>query len=452
MSSPITLSNFNNIDFSVILNAVMAQASQPLNALQAKQTSLASENSAYSALASRLGSLETAAAALSTTTGNTEFTSTLSDTGSIGVTDTGNGVAGTYDVIVSKLAKSQVSASSSTTVDAGTTIVANAGTLTIGGVDVEVTGDLTLAGLASQINATKDMAVTASVVRSAPGAFRLVLTSNDTGLANAFVVGGSLTGGTGVAFGGVPSQDADDAAVSVNGVDITSSSNTLTSVIPGTTISLLHADLTKTKTTTVSVKADDSALVNNVKEFVSSYNDVIAFITAQSKADANGQPGALAHASLVSQARSALRSALGGTYGSGINSHLAEIGIGFNQTGQLTLTTGTLSAALAENRASVVTLFAGSGLDSSGFTTGAFGTVQSAIDQFTRAGGFVASAQSQLSAQGTRLDTQISEMNLRLAAQRTTLQQQYTAADQAMTQLKSQSGTLSGMTSLMATG
>ncbi len=62
MSSPITLSNFNNIDFSVILNAVMQQASQPLLALQSRQSELSSENSEYGVLATRLGTLETAAA------------------------------------------------------------------------------------------------------------------------------------------------------------------------------------------------------------------------------------------------------------------------------------------------------------------------------------------------------------------------------------------------------
>ena len=66
VSSPITLSNFNSIDFSVILNAVMAQASQPLTALQNQQTDLATENKQYNVLATKLGSLETAAAGLST--------------------------------------------------------------------------------------------------------------------------------------------------------------------------------------------------------------------------------------------------------------------------------------------------------------------------------------------------------------------------------------------------
>jgi flagellar hook-associated protein 2 len=440
VSSPISLSNFNSIDFSVILNAVMAQNSQPLTALQAQQTGLAAENNNYNLLATKLGSLETAAAGLSTASGVTAYSSTLSDTGSIAVTANGDGVPGTYDVVVSHLAKAQVSASSSTAPDANTASVGNSGTLTIGGVDVMVTGAVTLTGLATQINATANMAVMASVVQSAPDKYRLVLTSKDTGLANGFTVTGSLSGGTGMSFTDPTAQDALDAEVTVNGVQIKSSSNTLASAIPGSTLSLLHAD--STKTTTVSVAADDSALANNVGSFVSAYNDVIAFMTDQSTQAAGGQTGTLAHEALLRQARSALRSALGATYGSGTFPHLAEVGIGFNQTGQLTLNKAALSAAVTQDRASVVALFAGTTTGSSGFTNGAFGTVQSALDDFTHAGGFVSAAQVQLTAEGSRLDSQISDMQSRLAIQRKTLQAQYTAADAAMTQLKSQSGTL----------
>ena len=43
MASPITFSGFNDIDFNLILNAVMQQASQPLTALQARQSNVESQ-------------------------------------------------------------------------------------------------------------------------------------------------------------------------------------------------------------------------------------------------------------------------------------------------------------------------------------------------------------------------------------------------------------------------
>jgi flagellar hook-associated protein 2 len=451
VSSPITLSNFNNIDFSVILNAVMQQASQPLTTLQSQRDDITSEGSAYSSLASKLGSLETAAAGLSTSTAVTAYATSVSDSSAVSVVSTGTSVPGTYDVVVNNLAKAQVTASSSTSPDADTTAVATGGTLTIGGVDVNITGSVTLKGLADQINGTAGIGVTAAVVQSSPAHFQLVLTSAQTGSAGSFTVANNLTGGgaNSVGFSGTNTQNALNASLTINNLPVTSSSNTLTSAIPGATLTLLHAD--PTKTVTASISADDSAVVDSVKTFVSAYNDVLAFINDQSTQASNGTTGTIAHEALVSQARSTLRSVLSGTYGSGTFTHLAEVGIGFNQSGQLTLTPATLSAALAQDRGGVLSLFTGNATTTSGFTNGAFGAVQAALDDFTKAGGFVSSAQSLLTAQGARLDNQIADMQARLAVQRTTLQQQYTAADEAMSQLKSQSGSLSSSSSNLVT-
>jgi len=456
MSSPITLSNFNSIDFNAILNLVMQQAAQPVQALQSRQSDLSAENTAYGTLATRLGALETAAAGLSTSGAVAQYAATVSDATALAASASSTAVAGNYDVVVSNLAQAQITASSSTAPDANTTAVATGGTLTIGGVAVAVTGSVTLQGLADRINATTSIPASASVVQSASGAYRLVLTSASTGLANAFTITNALTGGSGVAFtdtnsngvSGDSSADnavlAKDAVLTVNNISITSSSNTLTSAIPGTTLTLLHAD--PAKTVSVSVASDTAALTTSVKSFVSAYNSLMSFVQNQSAAAANGQTGTLAHEALLRQARIALRTAIGGTYGSGTFRHLAEVGIGFDQTGGLTLGTTLLSGALQQDRASVLTLFAGTST-SGGFTNGAFGSIQAAIDAFTQAGGFVDSAQTQLQTQISRLTKQINDMTDRLAVQRASLQQEYAAADLAMTTLKSQSGTLASMAS-----
>lgn len=445
MSSPVTLSGFNGIDFGTILNLVMQQASQPLQTLESQKSTLSSENSAYGLLATRLGSLETAAADLSTASGVTQYAATVNDTTALAVTTTSSAVTGTYNVVVNSLAQAQVTASTSTAPDASTTAVATGGSITIGGVVVTVTGSLTLQGLADQINATTSIPVTASVVQSAPGAFRLMLTGSNTGAANAFTVTNALTGGAGVTFAG-NTLAAADASLTVNNLAITSAGNTLTSAIPGTTLSLLRAD--PLKTFTVSVSPDDSALAGKVQTLASAYNTLIKFIQSQSTAAAGGQTGTLAHEAILRQARSTLRSALGGTYGSGTFTHLAEVGLGFDQLGFLTLDKTALTSALTQSRSSVVALFSGTGT-TGGFTNGAFGTLQGAIHAFTQAGGFVSSAQTLLQTQSARLDTLIFDMQARLAVQRAALQREYTAADQAMTQLKSQSGSLSSLSTTL---
>ena len=53
-STPITFSGFNEIDFNLVLNAVMQQASQPLVAIQSRQTALRSQVTTFDLLANRV--------------------------------------------------------------------------------------------------------------------------------------------------------------------------------------------------------------------------------------------------------------------------------------------------------------------------------------------------------------------------------------------------------------
>ena len=65
MGSAITFSGFNNIDWSMILDAIMAQERLPVTTLEAQQTALESQKRAFSTLASRLSALQTASETLS---------------------------------------------------------------------------------------------------------------------------------------------------------------------------------------------------------------------------------------------------------------------------------------------------------------------------------------------------------------------------------------------------
>jgi flagellar hook-associated protein 2 len=442
MSSSVSLSNFNNIDFSVILNAQMQQESQPLTALQTQQSTLTTQKSTYASLATQVGALETAAAGLSTSSAVQQYSATVSDSSFLTATPTTSALPGNYSVVVSHLAEAQVTVSTSTMPDADTTVAATGGSVKIGDVTVNISQSTTLQGLADQINAAASIPVTAAVVQTGPSAFSLMLTSRSTGAAGAFAItNNALTGGSGVAFAG-NAVEAADAALTVNNISITSSSNTLTSAIPGTTLTLLRAD--PSETIAVSVAASDTTLVTNVKGFVSAYNNLMAFLSDQSTSAANGETGTVAHTPIVNELKGVLRSKLTAAYGSGAFTHLAEIGIGFDQQGNLTLDQGLLTGALDQNRAGVLSLLTGTANEGA-FTNGAFGSLQSALDDFTQSGGFISDSQTLLQDQLTRLGSQIVDMQARLAVRQAALQQEYTAADLVMTQLKAQSGNLSSV-------
>ena len=194
MSSPITFGGFNNIDFNAVLNLMMQQASVPRTNLATQQTTLKNQANIFTTLATRLSALNSAADALNDPKAASGRATTSSDDSVVSASTDATAVMGTYDVVVSKLAQSQVTTSSTLLNDADQTVVANGGTLTIGGVVVDLSDkNVTLQGLADAINATDKIGVTATVVSSTPGKFQLVLTGAKTGAANAFGITDGMT-------------------------------------------------------------------------------------------------------------------------------------------------------------------------------------------------------------------------------------------------------------------
>jgi flagellar hook-associated protein 2 len=434
VSSPITFSGFNNIDFNSVLNALMAQASQPLTDLQNRQTDLKSQASNFDALNSRITSLSSAADALGTLSAVSTVAAQSNDA-SLTVTAASSAHTGHYDVVVTDIARAQVTASTSVSPDATSTAVATGGTLTIGGVDVAVTGAVTLQQLADAINATDGIGVSASAVRTGTNAYKLVLTSLDSGAEHAFSVTNGLTGGSGVTFGGANAVDASDASILINNVAATSSSNTFTDIVPGLTLTVTKKDAAKT--ISVDVTPDTTALSAKVNSFISAYNSLITYIDSQRAAANTGDTGSIGRDPLLRQLRTSLRDQVIGAHGSGVFTRLTEVGVEFTRDGTLSLDQTKFDAAVAANGDQVRQLFAG--------TDGAFGAVGSLLDSYSQTNGVIPNVKDRLTQQASAMDAQIAALQDRLAQQRLALQQEFTQADLAISQLKDQSSSLASI-------
>lgn len=452
MGSPITFGGFNNIDFGVVLNAIMQQERAPLTALETQRTSLQAQNTAFSTFATKLGALETAVSALAKGTSLTSVAATSSDATAVGISTGSSPVTGRYELVVSELARAQVTVSqnSFTSMD---DVVATSGVLTLTQfgeppVDIAVTGSMTLEDLASAINSNPDSPVNASVVQVSPGVYRLVLTGRATGAANAFTVNASgLAGGLGLTFidtdndnvsgddAADNAQQAIDAALTVNQVPITSSSNVLTDVIPGLTVTLLKKDADTP--VTVDVTHDRDATLDQVKEFASAYNELLKFFGEQTQSVSSGK-GGISRDPLVRGLREALRATIMGVEEDSTLSRLAAVGIGFNRDGTIDIDETLLTDALDSSPAEVQLLFGGE--NGSG---GRFGAVKSLIADYTEAGGLVASARQRIDTQVSALNARLLTMEEQLALRRSALQQEFIAADRAMSQLNAQLGGLS---------
>lgn len=446
MGSPITLSGFNDIDFSQILTLIMTQESKPLEALQNRQSALQTRSNTFSTLATKVSALQTAASRLSTTADLTAQTATSSNTANV-TAEAGTGAQnGRYDVVVNSLARAQVTASATTAPDADSTVVASGGTLVLNGVTVTLSGAVTLRGLADAINATSNPPARASVIQSGPSSYRLVLSAIETGTANAFTVTNNLTGGTGISFGDADNDgvsgdsaadnavQASDASLTVNNIAVTSTTNTIANAVPGVTLNLLRE--APGSTIAIDVVNDATALKDRLRAFVTQYNDLLKFTNDQGKSAANGDTASIGRDPLLRQLRDQIRSSVVSEYATGgAYTSLSQVGVTLSRTGQMEFNEAAFSAAVASGTADIDRLFANDG-------AGVFASIDTALDRYTQSDGLLKGVTKQLTDQSSRLSDQIASMQERLSVRRAALQKEFIAADQAMTQLKSQSSSL----------
>jgi len=452
VSTPVTLSGFNNIDFGSIVTVLMQQASEPLTALQTRQDAINSQIKAMASLGNRVSALKTAADNLADTDSFSAYTVTSGDSTAVTATSGTGAIAGHYDIQVLDLARAQVTATNSTAPDSNTTVVASGGTLTIGGKDVTLTGAVTLTGLADAINKTADISVRASVVRSAANAYRLVLTSNTTGENGAFTVTNAMTGGTGITFTDTNSDgisgdstadnavQATDASALVNNIAVQSTTNEFSEAIPGVTFTVLKKD--PTATIGVDVAADAGSLKTKVNAFISAYNDLSKFFGDQNDAAAQGDTTSIGHAPVMRQLRNDIRSQLMRATGPASMRTLSQAGVEFSRSGQLQLNDKVFTAAVQDHADDIQTLFTG--------TSGIFPLLSTALKSYSQTGGFLSTTTDQMNGQVKGLDAQIASMQARLAQQKTALQLEFSNADSLMTSMKSQSAALSGISTSMS--
>lgn len=452
MGSPITFSGFNSIDFNAILNAIMTAERAPMTALETQKSSLNTRGTAFTTLAGKLGALESALDTLTDTEGFTPYTVASGDDSAVGVSTTSGGVAGTYEVVVSELARAQVMAST-TTYSSPDQAIATGGSISVallGNPPVQIpptalTGSMSVRQFADAINAQADSPVTASVVQAAPGQYRLVLTGRNSGTANAFTVTSNLAGGAGLAFTDTDNDGtygnsaadlavaASNASLTVNNVPITSTTNDVADAVPGVSLTLLKKDATKT--VLVEVTQSSAAAEQELEGFVKAYNDLMSFLTEQN-ADAASGKSSIARDGMVRSLKAGLRAAMQAEYpaAGGNYSRLSTVGIEFEQTGTIKVNALRLADALKVSSTSVRTLF-----------DAAFADIKAQVEDYARSGGLIQNAKNRLKDQIMKIDNRLESMQLQLDLRRAALQQEFIAADALMTQLKGQSASLQAL-------
>ena len=354
---------------SILTSLEESKETSLLTPITNQETSVNAEISAYGTLTSALTELQTAAEALADSSLYESLTTSLSGSGVTAAT-TSEAEAGTYTLQVTQLAQAQ---SLSTDGVASKTTALGTGTLTlqVGTASaVSITLDSsnnTLEGIRTAINAS-GAGVTASIVNDGSDTpYRLVLTSDSTGTESAMTVtytgtdstdeASSLFGYDGSSGNMTQTVAALDAELTLNGISITSQSNTVEDAVQGVTLNLSATGSSQTLT----ISQDTDTIYDAISAFVTAYNSYVSSVDTLTAYDADADTaGELLGDSTTRRISTELSSDLYTAIGSGTFSYLSQLGISLEVDGTLQIDEDTLTSALTDNIDAVSEFFIGS--------------------------------------------------------------------------------------------
>jgi flagellar hook-associated protein 2 len=414
-------------DVTTTVNSILSISQGIETPWNTQLTSLKAQDTALTQVGTDLSTLSTAVSALTDLTGvMSEKEGSSSDTSVLTLTSASTAaVAGSHTIVVNTLA-----ATSSNYTD----LVANAGDTLSGNITIQVgsgatqtisidSSNDTLATLASAIN-DGSYGVSANVVTGTSGSV-LSLVSNTSGTAGQMTLGGTLTDASAsAAIGFNVGQTAANASLTVDGLPVTSASNTITNAIPGVTFQLLAS--APTESVQVEITNDNGAVATAVQAFVTAYNTVAGDITTQAGDDSSGNPEPLYGDPTMSLIQSQLSQALFAGTASGAVTNIQQLGISANPDGTLTLDDSTLTSVLNSNYADVTGYFQ---------NTGSWGQgLSSALDNLGNAtpDGAISLELAQDSSSETELNTNITNENALIATEKTNLTTELNTANQEL--------------------
>lgn len=349
---------------NLITDIINAKKASTITPLENKKTSYQSKLSAYQSFNSLLLSLKNYIEDndLDTQTGYAIYKSSLSSSNSsiessniLSVSIGSVRGPGNYSIEVESLAQAEKIASD--TQLSKTETLGLSGTININGKDITIETDDTLSLIATRIN-NAGAGVTASILSISDTEYRLVLESNTTGEEGITLIDNNDVLET---LGILNSSDEKkniiragaNASVKIDGYSISSTSNTITNVIEGVTLTLKGPNAGNL--ITLSIAEDTSAISGKVSSMASSINSILSYIKTQNTYTGNNSSTPLMGDINLHTVRDNITNAIftevegNTTYKSALS-----IGFTFNNDGTLSLDTTIFSNALNSNKTEVL--------------------------------------------------------------------------------------------------
>ncbi|MEC4025580.1 flagellar filament capping protein FliD [Pseudomonas fulva] len=433
----------SGLDISGIVKALASAEKAP------KQTQINNQTTATTTSLSAIGSVKSAletfraaVAKLNTASSFSGLASSSSDE-AIAKIKLGDGASsGNYALEVTQLAtaskiSTQIYEKTSTIVnDSGETqtLTINQGNATH---SVNIAAGATLQQARDTINdQLQSKGITANIVTDASGS-RLIFSSTKMGEGTELTLGGDASMAQGVSTVATPQN----AKYTLDGLALESASNTVTGAISGVDITLV-----KEGKSNLAVTSNSDTLKTSVKSFVTAYNALMTTINTQTKVTTGADGAATGSAaltgdatmrSLVNSVRNEISHSVGAT---GLRT-LSQLGINTVQkTGLLEFNDTKWDAAVKTYGADINNLFTGK--------DGLLTRMTNVTEEYTKAGGILASRQTSLTNQLKELEESQQALDRRIDSLTDTLTKKYNAMDTMVAQLKATSDSV--MTTLNA--
>lgn len=438
------------LDITSLVDAlVSAQTAGKQEQITTLKSSENARLSAVSSLTTALGDFQIALGKLNSTTAFAGLTATSSESSYATATVDSTAVAGSYSLNVKSLASAAKVATDG--ISSSTTF--GSGTLTLGkganSYSISVSEGAGLSNIRDSINKqSSTTGVSANLITGSDGKSQLVLSSTTTGASSGITLAGS-SGLEALAIDGATADASTrkgsilvagtDASYTLDGLNLTSPSNTIESAVSGVKFSLLKAG-----ETTINVGTNTDTLKTNIQSFVDGYNALITSINGLTKVTTttaddgttSTSSAALSSDSMTRGLVNKLQNTLFGTSsGSGNLQTLSQLGITVTTSGTLSLDATKLSAGLSANAANVQSFFTAK--------SGMLNKLDDLVDIYTKSStGLLSQQTSTIKSTLTDLTTQQATLDTRKAKLTDILTAKYNAMDSLVAQLNSTSSSV----------
>jgi flagellar hook-associated protein 2 len=409
--------------------------------------------SGYAAIKSALDGLKMALMDVKDQSDFASINARNSQVAAVSVTASSTASAGSHSVTVTRLATAERRLSegfekSTSSLNAGSGFAL---TLSVHGGDPQIIqiadGKDTPGGIVAAINGSNSGLKAQLINTGESGKPFKIMVTGKTGNLNDFTLSASIDPvfAPGNASAGnlfeTSLQNAANAVVNVDGMNLTPSTNHLTGLIPGVTIDLYAPT---NGAASVDLMRDTSDVRSRISSVVKAFNDANTILNTVSdpKSNVPTYGGSLAGNSVVNNIRTEIREMLfkNSDTPSGVQKSLRDLGVSIDKAGVMTLDNTQLDTALSSSFEDTVTMLTGNTENLSAFSQepgGAIGSAFRSISTLLSTTGTVTTQSDNLTKRIAEYKDQLTKLEDRMTQLLTRYNQQFGAMESIVGQSKS---------------